>query len=120
MLNLLQEAHPFAVSIPHVCVTVHAECLHGMWMPWDNAKAATFFPQPIGLAATWDTDFMEEVAGMISEEMRAINNEQYKQDKTYRYCIACLWPPIEHHVQRQPGAREDHGRSLRHCLLIAV
>ncbi|KAA6425682.1 MAG: beta-glucosidase-related glycosidase, partial [Trebouxia sp. A1-2] len=52
------------------------ECLHGMWMPWDNAKAATFFPQPIGLAATWDTDFMEAVAGIISEEMRAINNEQ--------------------------------------------
>lgn len=89
MLNLLQEAHPFTVSIPHACVTVHAaECLHGMWMPWDNAKAATFFPQPIGLAATWDTDFMEEVAGMISDEMRAINNEQYKQDKTYRYCVA--------------------------------
>jgi hypothetical protein len=65
-----------------------AECLHGMWMPWDNAKAATFFPQPIGLAATWDTDFMEEVAGIISEEMRAINNEQYKLDKTHRYCIA--------------------------------
>lgn len=55
-----------------------------MWMPWDNAKAATFFPQPIGLAATWDTDFMEEVAGIISEEMRAINNEQYKLDKTHR------------------------------------
>ena len=65
-----------------------AECLHGMWMPWDNAKAATFFPQPIGLAATWDTDFMEEVAGIISEEMRAINNEQYRLDKTHRCCIA--------------------------------
>ncbi len=60
-------------------------------MPWDNAKAATFFPQPIGLAATWDTDFMEAVAGIISEEMRAINNEQYRLDKTHRYCIArCL------------------------------
>jgi len=29
-----------------------------------------------------------EVAGIISEEMRAINNEQYKLDKTHRYCIA--------------------------------
>ena len=53
-------------------------------MPWDNTKQATFFPQPIGLAATWDTDFMHDVASIISEEMRAINNEQYKQDKTYR------------------------------------
>lgn len=69
------------------------ECLHGMWMPWDNAKAATFFPQPIGLAATWDTDFMEEVAGIISEEMRAINNEQYKLDKTHRG-LNCFGPNI--------------------------
>ncbi|KAL0044695.1 hypothetical protein WJX82_005750 [Trebouxia sp. C0006] len=69
------------------------ECLHGMWMPWDNAKAATFFPQPIGLAATWDTDFMEAVAGIISEEMRAINNEQYKLDKTHRG-LNCFGPNI--------------------------
>ena len=53
-------------------------------MPWDNGKAATFFPQPIGLAATWDTEFMRDVAGIISEEMRAINNEQFRQDKSYR------------------------------------
>lgn len=71
---------PIALLAPVIC----AECLHGMWMPWDNAKAATLFPQPIGLAATWDTDFMHDVASIISEEMRAINNEQYKQDKTYR------------------------------------
>ena len=54
-------------------------------MPWDSAKQATFFPQPIGLAATWDTELMHDVASVISEEMRAINNEQYKQDKTYRF-----------------------------------
>ena len=53
-------------------------------MPWDNAKAATFFPQPIGLAATWDTEFVGGIASIISEEMRAINNEQYSKDKTYR------------------------------------
>lgn len=59
-------------------------------MPWDNAKQATFFPQPIGLAATWDTDLMHEVASIISEEMRAINNEQYKQDKTHRHASSAL------------------------------
>lgn len=59
-----------------------------MWMPWDNAKAATFFPQPIGLAATWDTEFMHDVASIISEEMRAISNEQFKQDKTYRHALS--------------------------------
>ena len=61
-----------------------------MWMSWDNAKQATFFPQPIGLAATWDTGFMHDVASIISEEMRAISNEQYKQDKTYRYDSSAL------------------------------
>nr|QOL01198.1 putative extracellular protein TR9_010 [Trebouxia lynnae] len=69
------------------------ECLHGMWMPWDNAKAATFFPQPIGLAATWDTEFVGGIASIISEEMRAINNEQYSKDKTYRG-LNCFGPNI--------------------------
>lgn len=55
-----------------------------MWQPWDPSKAATFFPQPIGLAATWDPDFVQEVADTISEEMRAINNEQYKMNKNNR------------------------------------
>lgn len=85
-----------SAAIDHLAIPAFnwwTECLHGMWMPWDNAKAATFFPQPIGLAATWDTAFMEEVAGMISEEMRAINNEQYKQDKTYRG-LNCFGPNI--------------------------
>ncbi|KAL0032947.1 hypothetical protein WJX77_007980 [Trebouxia sp. C0004] len=85
-----------SAAIDHLDISAFnwwTECLHGMWMPWDNAKAATFFPQPIGLAATWDTDFMEEVAGIISEEMRAINNEQYKLDKTHRG-LNCFGPNI--------------------------
>ena len=60
-----------------------------MWQPWSPNKEATFFPQPIGLAATWDPEFVQGVADTISEEMRAINNEQYKNDKTNR-CDWCL------------------------------
>ena len=80
--QLLQSS--YATSKSARCAALYAECLHGFWQPWDNEKAATFFPQPIGLAAMWDTQFMEEVAGIISQEARAINNHQYKQDKTNR------------------------------------
>ena len=70
------------MSAGNICA-FNAECLHGVWQPWDAAKEATFFPQPIGLAASWDTDFVEGVADIISEEMRAINNAQYQKDKTF-------------------------------------
>jgi len=40
------------------------ECLHGV----ARAGIATVFPQAIGLAATWNTDLMYEVATVISTE----------------------------------------------------
>lgn len=42
-----------------------AEALHGLVLP-----GATVYPQAIGLAATWDTALMGEVAGMIATEAR--------------------------------------------------
>jgi len=41
------------------------EALHGL-----TAGGATVFPQAIGLAATWDTGLMKEVAGAIAHETR--------------------------------------------------
>jgi hypothetical protein len=42
------------------------ECLHGV----ARAGRATVFPEAIGLAATWDTDFLFRVATAISDEAR--------------------------------------------------
>ncbi|MDR2398041.1 MAG: glycoside hydrolase family 3 protein, partial [Spirochaetaceae bacterium] len=51
------------------------ECLHGV----ARAGIATVFPQAIALAATFDEDFVREVASAISDEARAKYNEAIKQ-----------------------------------------
>ena len=48
------------------------EALHGV----ARAGVATVFPQAIGLAATFDEDFLEEIADAISTEGRAKFNMQ--------------------------------------------
>lgn len=46
---------------------VHEESVGGLC-----ARDATVFPQGIGLAATWDLALVEQVAGVIREQMRAV------------------------------------------------
>lgn len=52
------------------------ECLHGV----AGAGIATIFPQSIGLAATWNTQLMNEVATAISDEARAKHHEAVRQN----------------------------------------
>ena len=47
-------------------VIVHEECLHGQWAP-----EGTSFPQPIGLAGTFDPDLVERLYAMAAAEARA-------------------------------------------------
>jgi beta-glucosidase len=47
-------------------VFLHEECLHGL-----AAVGATSFPQPIGLAATFDPDLVERLYAMTAAEARA-------------------------------------------------
>jgi len=53
------------------------EGLHGV----ARAGYATVFPQAIGLAATWDTDLMHQVADVISTEARAKHHEFLRHDQ---------------------------------------
>jgi beta-glucosidase len=46
------------------------QCLHGV--VW--TRPTTMFPVPIGMAATWDTALVHEVAATIAEEARAVYN----------------------------------------------
>src|SRR5271157_723015 len=55
------------------------ECLHGV----ARAGRATVFPETIGLAATWDADFLFRVATAISDEARAKHNEFVRRGKRY-------------------------------------
>jgi beta-glucosidase len=65
------------------------EGLHGV----ARAGYATVFPQAIGLAATWDTNLMYEVADVISTEARAKNNEFVRHGDRGRYKGLTFWSP---------------------------
>ncbi|MCK4826363.1 hypothetical protein KA005_62045 [bacterium] len=53
------------------------ECLHGVGF----SGTATVFPQAIGLAATWNTQLMGEVATAISDEARAKHHEAIRKNQ---------------------------------------
>jgi beta-glucosidase len=65
------------------------EALHGV----ARAGYATVFPQAIGLAATWDTDLMHQVADVISTEARAKHHEFVRLNQRARYEGLTFWSP---------------------------
>ena len=65
------------------------EALHGV----ARAGYATVFPQAIGLAATWDTKLMYEVADVISTEARAKHHEFARNKQHGRYQGLTFWSP---------------------------
>ncbi len=65
------------------------ECLHGV----ARAGRATVFPQPIGLAATWDTGLIFRVSTAISDEARAKHHEFLRRGKRGIYQGLTFWTP---------------------------
>jgi beta-glucosidase len=65
------------------------ECLHGV----ARAGPATVFPQAIGLAASFDTALMREVATAISDEARAKHHEFVRKGDRGRYRGLTFWSP---------------------------
>ena len=65
------------------------EALHGV----ARAGVATVFPQAIGLAATFDEDFLEEIADAISTEGRAKFNMQQASGDGDIYKGLTFWSP---------------------------
>ncbi|HEK85608.1 MAG TPA: glucan 1,4-alpha-glucosidase [Candidatus Aminicenantes bacterium] len=65
------------------------ECLHGV----ARAGLATVFPQAIGLAATWDTDLMYQVATAISDEARAKHHQAVRRGQRGIYQGLTFWSP---------------------------
>ena len=62
---LLEETR---LGIPAI---IHEEVCAGLM-----ARGATVFPQPIGLASTWDPSLIERMATVVRAEMRAIGAHQ--------------------------------------------
>ena len=65
------------------------EALHGV----ARSGCATVFPQAIGMAASFDTELMYEVATAISDEARAKYNEYKKFGDTQIYQGLTIWSP---------------------------
>ena len=65
------------------------ECLHGV----ARAGVATVFPQAIGLAATWDTDLIYQMADVTSTEARAKYHEFVRNNDRARYHGLTFWSP---------------------------
>ena len=65
------------------------ECLHGV----ARAGVATVFPEPVGIAATWDSDLMFRIATAISDEARAKHHEFVRRGKRGIYEGLTFWTP---------------------------
>jgi beta-glucosidase len=66
-----------ARAIPRLQIPAYdwwSEALHGV----ANAGTATVFPEPVGLAATFDTPLIHEMAVVISTEARAKHNQSVR------------------------------------------
>lgn len=65
------------------------ECLHGV----ARSGRATVFPQPIGMAATFDPGLIFRVATAISDEARAIHNVAIGRGDRSQYKGLTFWTP---------------------------
>lgn len=67
------------------------ECLHGVAR---STERVTVFPQPIGLAATFNPAELQKAAEMISDEGRAVYNISVEKGNTLRrYTGLTFWTP---------------------------
>lgn len=67
------------------------ECLHGVGKLADYK--VTVYPQPIGLAATWDKAVIQQMADNIAEEGRAIYHDAVKRGNRGSYYGLTYWAP---------------------------
>ena len=73
------------------------EALHGV----ARAGLATVYPQPIGMAASFDTDAVYNVFESISDEARAKNTAYFGSDSRERYQGLTMWTPTVN-IYRDP------------------
>ena len=81
-----------AEAIPRLGIPKYdwwSEGLHGI----ARSGYATVFPQAIGMAATWDTDLIGQIATTISTEARAKYNQAIRDNVHSIYFGLTIWSP---------------------------
>jgi beta-glucosidase len=66
-----------------------SEALHG----YANQGPVSVFPEPIGMAASFDDQLVFNVFDAVSDEARAKNNEYKKQGESQRFHDLSVWTP---------------------------
>ena len=67
-IAMLHQAAPAIERLGIAEFRTGCEALHGVaWL-----GTATVFPQPVGLAASWDADLLRRVGDVVSTEVRAM------------------------------------------------
>jgi beta-glucosidase len=94
------------------------ECSHGV----ARAGRSTVFPHAIGLAATWDTDLLDRIGRVISDEARAKHHEAVRKGIVKIYGGLTFWTPNINIVRdpRWGRAQETFGEDTFLTARLAV
>ena len=99
-LAMLHQAAPAIERLGVAEYRTGCEALHGAaWL-----GTATVFPQPVGLAATWDTDLIERVGDVASTEVRAKRAENPLVSLN-------VWAPVVNTLRHPGWGRNEEGYS---------
>jgi beta-glucosidase len=99
-LAMLHQAAPAIERLGVPEYRTGCEALHGAaWL-----GTATVFPQPVGLAATWDIDLIERVGDVASTEVRAKRAENPLVSLN-------VWAPVVNTLRHPAWGRNEEGYS---------
>ncbi|GIG41501.1 glycoside hydrolase family 3 C-terminal domain-containing protein [Cellulomonas phragmiteti] len=99
-LSLLHQHAPAVDRLGLPAFRTGAEVLHGVaWL-----GTATVFPQPVGLAATWDPDLLERVGAAVGTELRA----KHAADPSVSLNV---WAPVVDPLRHPAWGRNEEGWS---------
>ncbi|MEP7764069.1 glycoside hydrolase family 3 N-terminal domain-containing protein [Sanguibacter sp. 25GB23B1] len=104
-LALLHQVSPGIERLGLAPFRTGTEALHGVsWL-----GTATVFPQPVGLAATWDAELLERVGDAVATEVRA----KHAADPTVSLNV---WAPVVNPLRHPLWGRNEEGFSEDPCL----
>lgn len=99
-IAMLHQAAPAVDDLGLASFRTGTEALHGVaWL-----GRATVFPQPVGLAATWDPDLVRRVGDAVATEVRA----KHAADPTTSLNV---WAPVVNPLRHPAWGRNEEGWS---------
>lgn len=99
-IAMLHQAMPAIERLGVTESRTGAETLHGVaWL-----GEATVFPQPVGMAATWDPGLLDEIGAVTSTELRAKRAENPLVSLN-------VWAPVVNTLRHPQWGRNEEGYS---------